>query len=59
MLNRFTGNAGAKAGLVAIVPLKRVGTPEEIADAIVFVASDKASFIMGASIALDGMQTSA
>jgi NAD(P)-dependent dehydrogenase (short-subunit alcohol dehydrogenase family) len=39
MLNRFTGSAERKAGLVAGVPLKRVGTPEEIADAIVFVAS--------------------
>jgi NAD(P)-dependent dehydrogenase (short-subunit alcohol dehydrogenase family) len=38
MLNRFTGSAERKAGLVAGVPLKRAGTPEEIADAIVFVA---------------------
>src|SRR6202158_3536060 len=47
MLNRFTGSADRKAGLVAGVPLKRVGTPTEIADAIVFVASHKASFITG------------
>src|SRR6202171_4390734 len=33
MLNRFTGNAENKAGLVAGVPLSRVGTPEEIARA--------------------------
>jgi NAD(P)-dependent dehydrogenase (short-subunit alcohol dehydrogenase family) len=36
------------------VPLKRVGRPEEIAQTIVFVASDKASYITGASIAVDG-----
>jgi NAD(P)-dependent dehydrogenase (short-subunit alcohol dehydrogenase family) len=54
MLNRFTGNAENKAGLVAGVPLKRVGTPEEIAQAIVFVASEKASFITGSSIGVDG-----
>src|SRR6266852_4437285 len=54
MLNRFTGSAEKKAALVAGVPLKRVGKPEEIAQAILFVASDKASFITGASIAVDG-----
>ena len=36
MLDRFTGSADRKAGLVAGVPLKRAGRPEEIADAIVF-----------------------
>jgi NAD(P)-dependent dehydrogenase (short-subunit alcohol dehydrogenase family) len=54
MLNRFTGTEQRKAGLVAGVPLQRVGTPEEVAQAIVFVASDKASFMTGASIAVDG-----
>jgi NAD(P)-dependent dehydrogenase (short-subunit alcohol dehydrogenase family) len=36
------------------VPLKRIGTPEEVAEAIVFVASEKASFMMGATVAVDG-----
>jgi NAD(P)-dependent dehydrogenase (short-subunit alcohol dehydrogenase family) len=54
MLNRFTGTAEKKAALVAGVPVKRVGTPDEIAQAILFVASDKASFMTGASIAVDG-----
>jgi NAD(P)-dependent dehydrogenase (short-subunit alcohol dehydrogenase family) len=54
MLNRFTGTADKKAALVAGVPLKRVGRPEEIAQTILFVASDKASFMTGASIAVDG-----
>jgi NAD(P)-dependent dehydrogenase (short-subunit alcohol dehydrogenase family) len=54
ILNRFTGTDERKAGLVAGVPLKRVGRPEEIAQTIVFVASDKASYITGASIAVDG-----
>jgi NAD(P)-dependent dehydrogenase (short-subunit alcohol dehydrogenase family) len=57
MLNRFTGSAERKAGLVAGVPLKRVGTPEEIADAIVFVASRKASFITGQIINVNGGKT--
>jgi NAD(P)-dependent dehydrogenase (short-subunit alcohol dehydrogenase family) len=54
MLNRFTGNADRKTGLIAGVPLKRAGTPEEIAQTIVFLASDKASFITGHIIAADG-----
>ncbi|SHH03274.1 SDR family NAD(P)-dependent oxidoreductase [Bradyrhizobium erythrophlei] len=57
MLDRFTGSAERKAGLVAGVPLKRVGTPTEIADAIVFVASPKASFITGQIIAVNGGKT--
>jgi NAD(P)-dependent dehydrogenase (short-subunit alcohol dehydrogenase family) len=54
MLNRFLGTAEKKAAWVAGVPLKRVGTPVEVAQAILFVASEKASFITGASIAIDG-----
>jgi NAD(P)-dependent dehydrogenase (short-subunit alcohol dehydrogenase family) len=57
MLNRFTGTPERKAGTVAGVPLKRVGTPAEIADAIVFVASPKASFITGQIIAVNGGKT--
>src|SRR5712692_4714836 len=54
MLNRFTGSIDRKAGLLAGVPAKRAGTPEEIAQTIVFLASDKAPFITGQSIAVDG-----
>jgi NAD(P)-dependent dehydrogenase (short-subunit alcohol dehydrogenase family) len=57
MLTRFTGNADRKAGLVAGIPLKRAGRPEEIADAIVFASSDKASFISGQIIAVNGGKT--
>jgi len=54
MLNRFTGTAERKASLAATVPLKRVGRPQEIANTITFLASDKASFITGASYLVDG-----
>ncbi|HEY6301188.1 MAG TPA: SDR family oxidoreductase [Candidatus Binatus sp.] len=57
MLDRFTGTAEKKAGLVAGVPLKRMGRPEEIAHMIVFLASDKASFSTGATFAADGGKT--
>jgi NAD(P)-dependent dehydrogenase (short-subunit alcohol dehydrogenase family) len=54
MLSRFTGTADRKAGLVAGVPLKRMGRPEEIAQTIVFLGSDKAPFITGQIIGVDG-----
>ena len=47
MLNRFTGSAERKAGLISAVPLGRVGEPDEIANAILFLCSDRASFISG------------
>jgi NAD(P)-dependent dehydrogenase (short-subunit alcohol dehydrogenase family) len=59
MLDRFTGDAGRKAGLVAGVPLKRAGRPEEIAETIMFVASSKASFITGQIISVNGGKTAA
>jgi NAD(P)-dependent dehydrogenase (short-subunit alcohol dehydrogenase family) len=57
MLTRFTGTDERKAGLVAGVPLKRIGRPEEIAQTILFLASDKASFSTGATFAADGGKT--
>ena len=57
MLDRLAGTSDRKAGLFASVPLKRVAMPEEIADAIVFLASDKASFITGQIIRVNGGKT--
>ncbi len=54
MLTRFAGSDERKAALASGVPLKRLGLPHEIAEAILFVASDKASFISGASIPVNG-----
>lgn len=54
MLSRFTGTSENKDALIAHVPVKRAGKPEEIAQTIVFLASEKASYMTGASIAVDG-----
>jgi NAD(P)-dependent dehydrogenase (short-subunit alcohol dehydrogenase family) len=57
MLDRFTGSSDRKAGLVAGIPLRRAGKPEELADSILFLASDKASFITGQIINVNGGKT--
>ena len=57
LLNRFTGNAERKAGLIAGVPLKRAGKPDEIAQAITYLASDKASFVTGQILGVNGGKT--
>jgi len=54
MLTRFTNTDENKAALVSTVPIKRLGTPEEIAHVIAFVASANASYMTGASIPVDG-----
>ena len=54
MLTRFTGTAENKAALAAQVPLGRLGLSEEVADGIVFIASDEARFVTGHVLNVDG-----
>ncbi len=58
MLDRFTGgNAEAKQGFLSSLPAGRAGTVDEIAQTIVFLASDKARFLTGQSVTVDGGYT--
>ena len=57
LLNRFAGNADRKAGVIAGVPMKRLGKPEEIAQAIVFLASDNSLFVTGQILDVNGGKT--
>src|SRR5580704_9340528 len=57
LLTRFAGSAARKAAMAENVPLKRLGKPEEIAEAIAFLASDKANFVTGQIIAVNGGRT--
>jgi len=54
MLDRFTATPENKAALVSTVPLGRVGKPADIAQMIVFLASDAASFVTGEIVSVDG-----
>src|ERR1700751_174109 len=57
MLTRFTGTPENKAALTTSVPMGRLGLSEELANAIVFIASDEASFIPGHILNVDGGKT--
>jgi NAD(P)-dependent dehydrogenase (short-subunit alcohol dehydrogenase family) len=50
-----TGEALKRA--TARLPLGRIATPEEIANAVVFLASPKAGYVTGAIVAMDGAVT--
>jgi len=54
MLTRFARTPGNRAALMATVPMNRLGLSEEVANAIVFIASGEASFITGHVLNVDG-----
>ena len=57
MLERFTGSEQAKRSFLDSIPAKRAATTNEIAEAILFVASDKAQYMTGQSLVFDGGYT--
>ncbi len=48
------GDAAAQARVAASVPLGRLGTPQDVGDACVFLASPLASYVSGASLLVHG-----
>jgi NAD(P)-dependent dehydrogenase (short-subunit alcohol dehydrogenase family) len=54
MLNRFTGSEESKQAFLQRIPLQRAGSTAEVAQTILFLASDKASYVTGQSYAVDG-----
>src|SRR5438045_1298310 len=58
MMGRFTGGTPAgRAKVVAEEPVGRMGTPEEIAAAVIWLCSDAAAFMVGHAMVMDGGQT--
>ena len=39
---------------LAVIPLRRLGTPREVADVACFLASDRAAYVTGAVVSVDG-----
>jgi NAD(P)-dependent dehydrogenase (short-subunit alcohol dehydrogenase family) len=55
MIERYThGDAGVEAQLAAGEPVGRMGRPEEVADAVLWLCSDASSFVTGAALPVDG-----
>ncbi len=54
LLNPYIDDSDAKATIVALHPIGRLGTPEEVAESVVWLCSDAASFVTGHAMAVDG-----
>ncbi|MDR8414647.1 SDR family oxidoreductase [Nonomuraea sp. 3-1Str] len=53
-LRELAGGDEALAGRAAQVPVGRIGRPEEVGDVVAFLASERASFVNGVSLLVDG-----
>ncbi len=54
MSQSFYDTPGVTERRTAVVPLRRIGMPQDIADAILFLASDRSSYVNGDEITVDG-----
>ena len=54
MVEKVIEEQGLEPALVALHPIGRIGTPEEVADAVLWLCSDGASFVIGHALSVDG-----
>jgi NAD(P)-dependent dehydrogenase (short-subunit alcohol dehydrogenase family) len=58
MMDRFTdGTAEGRERVIAQEPVGRMGKPEEIAEAVLWLCSNPAAFVVGHALVIDGGQT--
>jgi NAD(P)-dependent dehydrogenase (short-subunit alcohol dehydrogenase family) len=58
MMDRFTGGtAEGRETVISEEPVGRMGKPEEIAAAVLWLCSDAAAFVVGHTLVIDGGQT--
>jgi NAD(P)-dependent dehydrogenase (short-subunit alcohol dehydrogenase family) len=58
MMQRFTGDTTeGRDRVIAQEPIGRMGTPDEIAAAVLWLCSDASSFVIGHAMVVDGGQT--
>lgn len=53
-MSNFSKTESGRSAVLAMQALKRIGRPEDVADVVAFLASDKSRWITGASIPVDG-----
>ena len=54
LTKNYLATDGIRAGLTSLVPAARLGQPQEVADAVTFLASDRAAFVTGQVLYVDG-----
>jgi NAD(P)-dependent dehydrogenase (short-subunit alcohol dehydrogenase family) len=58
MMDRFIGGtAEGRERVIGQEPVGRMGKPEEIAEAVLWLCSDAAAFVIGHALVIDGGQT--